>query len=519
MIRPSGESKTPVYLFLLPAWLDHVPGMQFVGVIRNPGSIAKSIIKRDDLPEEFAHDLVAAYIERLADLHRRFEFPIIDFGDEDAAVLGRTQAVAEAAGMPWDDESARKFFSPSLIHHKSTQSPDPNYHYLLEQAARPVGELKTYDAETIGEALSDVTSERASLLPTSYGLRFKERRRALWNEILHDPELESVIDLVPGHADKTFLNPKDLEFVTLASVGTGASVPRQLKGAVPATHVLGTGVIPSLAPDDFNKLLIDLDQKTQIEATAVFDGLRVGTSPLDWEAAVHSTAWTVDEVRSGPHGDVLVLYKSAATVDGDREPTTTERHLLNLDARLTALERTASARRETYAKRKAASATDGRGRATRQTRRGATGAGYSQSPLRAAGRPARRESGAENSRSCCWALPVAPPPVVVDLVNQGELAAAMSDRRPAQGRLDGPTVSIVVVTRNGAHHLRRLFAGLRDNTTYRKFEVIVVDNGSEDDSVAVLGKDWGFRSRSSITTRIPPFRSPTIRVLRRPPVS
>lgn len=51
---------------------------------------------------------------------------------------------------------------------------------------------------------------------------------------------------------------------------------------------------------------------------------------------------------------------------------------------------------------------------------------------------------------------------------------------------DTPLVSIVVVNHDGAHHLRRLVAGLVDRTDYPRFELIVVDNGSTDDSVDFL---------------------------------
>jgi len=64
--------------------------------------------------------------------------------------------------------------------------------------------------------------------------------------------------------------------------------------------------------------------------------------------------------------------------------------------------------------------------------------------------------------------------------------------RPQEGPTSGPLVSMVVLTRDGAHHLKRLFAGLRERTAYRSFEVVVVDNASKDETPVVLGGDWGF---------------------------
>ncbi len=350
--------KDPRMLFVLPVWLDLISGMQFVGVIRNPGSIAKSIIKRDGLPEEFAHDLVAAYLERLATLHRLLEFPVVDFDGAPEEVLERIRAVAEASGMTWNDAGARRFFSPSLIHHKSAQSPDPSYHYLLEQASRSIGELKTYDAETIRKALGDLGDERAAALATTYGLRFRDRRRALWNLVRDEQSVDAVIDLVPESADATVLNPAGVEHLALARVGPRSSLPGQLDSAMPATHVIGTDIPHRLDAASFNKVLIDLDLKTRTGARAFFDGLP-GDVDTSWlETIVHDTAWKVDGIQSGENGDVLVLRKSAGSVVSEGEPATTERHLLNLDARLSAVERTISARRETAARTAAVASAD-----------------------------------------------------------------------------------------------------------------------------------------------------------------
>ncbi len=54
---------------------------------------------------------------------------------------------------------------------------------------------------------------------------------------------------------------------------------------------------------------------------------------------------------------------------------------------------------------------------------------------------------------------------------------------PAPERSDWPLVSIVVLNRNGVEHLRRLFTGLAERTDYPQLEVILVDNGSSDQSL------------------------------------
>lgn len=64
--------------------------------------------------------------------------------------------------------------------------------------------------------------------------------------------------------------------------------------------------------------------------------------------------------------------------------------------------------------------------------------------------------------------------------DEKQLAAEISRRRAGDGLTEGPLVSIIILSRNGKTHLQRLFDRLQNNTDYRSFEVIVVDNGSSD---------------------------------------
>ena len=58
-------------------------------------------------------------------------------------------------------------------------------------------------------------------------------------------------------------------------------------------------------------------------------------------------------------------------------------------------------------------------------------------------------------------------------------------RTPANDVVTGPLVSIVVVTRDGAEHLRKLVPAIGE-LSYRDIELIVVDNASTDDTVPYL---------------------------------
>ncbi len=88
----------------------------------------------------------------------------------------------------------------------------------------------------------------------------------------------------------------------------------------------------------------------------------------------------------------------------------------------------------------------------------------------------------------------AKPTLVVRRKSATEIVSEIRSARPDGGRTTGPLVSIIVLTRNGAHHLERLLPRLR-STTYRSFELVVIDNQSTDDTGSVLGHEWGFPVR------------------------
>lgn len=50
-------------------------------------------------------------------------------------------------------------------------------------------------------------------------------------------------------------------------------------------------------------------------------------------------------------------------------------------------------------------------------------------------------------------------------------------------------VSVIIVNRNGRHHLEELLPSI-ESQSYSRLEVIVVDNGSSDDSVGWISKNW-----------------------------
>jgi GT2 family glycosyltransferase len=75
----------------------------------------------------------------------------------------------------------------------------------------------------------------------------------------------------------------------------------------------------------------------------------------------------------------------------------------------------------------------------------------------------------------------------VERERRAALAARLRERfGPPPERESWPLVSAIVPTRNGLHHLERLFAGLSERTSYPALEVVVIDNASSDDTLAYL---------------------------------
>jgi GT2 family glycosyltransferase/glycosyltransferase involved in cell wall biosynthesis len=73
-------------------------------------------------------------------------------------------------------------------------------------------------------------------------------------------------------------------------------------------------------------------------------------------------------------------------------------------------------------------------------------------------------------------------------MEEQSLARALRRLRPGSVPNEGPLVSIVITNRDGERHLRRLFQGLQKRTHYQSVEVVLIDNGSTDGSLAVYDR-------------------------------
>ena len=93
----------------------------------------------------------------------------------------------------------------------------------------------------------------------------------------------------------------------------------------------------------------------------------------------------------------------------------------------------------------------------------------------------RRLRAALGRRPAPPAPPAQRPPAIDSAATQARLAAAAE----VPARTTGPLVSVVMLTRDGADHLRRTLPGLASGA-YANVELIVVDNASTDETAGVL---------------------------------
>ena len=114
--RPCGL-KDP-RLLLLEEWLEIAPPpIHLVGIFRHPAAVAASLAKRDGMPAPRALALWLNYNERLADLHRKAPFPLVEFDLADVvAFVQNVSAVARLQGLRPSTPHLRRFVATELEH-------------------------------------------------------------------------------------------------------------------------------------------------------------------------------------------------------------------------------------------------------------------------------------------------------------------------------------------------------------------------------------------------------------------
>jgi len=103
--------KDPRTLLLLDGWIEALPDLRFVGIVRHPALVAESLNRRNRFPREQGLGLWLSYNRRLLSFHRAREFPMISFDAE----RFQDSFVCAAKALPLPSSFADlDFFDPEL---------------------------------------------------------------------------------------------------------------------------------------------------------------------------------------------------------------------------------------------------------------------------------------------------------------------------------------------------------------------------------------------------------------------
>lgn len=140
--------KDPRALFTLPLWLEAVEEPKFIGTFRHPQRVALSLQKRDGTALEQGWELWRRYNERMLDLARQYNFPLVDFDLEPEAYLADTLTKLVALGLdPELADKGQEFFDSSL---RSQTSVDVESVELPPEIAATYKKLRDYYASWQG---------------------------------------------------------------------------------------------------------------------------------------------------------------------------------------------------------------------------------------------------------------------------------------------------------------------------------------------------------------------------------
>jgi len=329
--------KDPRLLYLLPAWVELLPAMRLIGVLRHPAAVAASLTARNGFIPPHARAVADAHLARLAALQRQLGFPVLDYDGPGEALLAGARTAAEAMGLHWDEVAAADLFDPELRHQAASGPGGPDYDALLAAAAGTPA-WRTYQAWEVAAALAALPDRADEPVPLAIGPAFPRRRAALWDfRGQWGPELSRVLDVAPSAAPREpLLDGVDRVEIDLAVMG-GAEELELADPTARYSHVLLTGIAETLDRPALTALLSRLAAATASDAAAVFDAFVVDGMNLPptkrWghvsattfrrgpllhhhlaeiEMAALEADWLVGEVALNPDGRSRVrLVKSA----------------------------------------------------------------------------------------------------------------------------------------------------------------------------------------------------------------
>ncbi|MGP1281409.1 MAG: sulfotransferase [Parasphingopyxis sp.] len=112
--------KDPRFLLLLDGWRAALPDAEFVGTVRSPAAVARSLSMRNPAfatPREFV-DLWHRYNERLLALWQRERFPLVDFDVAADRYLESVAALCHRLGLDPARSGDRFFEAPLRTAHR-----------------------------------------------------------------------------------------------------------------------------------------------------------------------------------------------------------------------------------------------------------------------------------------------------------------------------------------------------------------------------------------------------------------
>ncbi len=118
--------KDPRTLLTLSGWLEAIPSIRFIGTIRNPVDVARSLNYREDMSFEKAMYLWKVYNQKLLRLHRDCAFPIVDFNEGRDKYITQVNKALECHGLEILDTNGFSFFEESLRHYNSNNCDIPD---------------------------------------------------------------------------------------------------------------------------------------------------------------------------------------------------------------------------------------------------------------------------------------------------------------------------------------------------------------------------------------------------------
>jgi len=111
--------KDPRTLFVLDAWQEALPGLEFIGIFRHPIAVARSLQARDSVRFPDLIDgvkLWTQYNRRLLEFRATTEFPIVSFDADGDELSAKLESLRQQLRLPKPQDSGT-FFDSTLRHH------------------------------------------------------------------------------------------------------------------------------------------------------------------------------------------------------------------------------------------------------------------------------------------------------------------------------------------------------------------------------------------------------------------